>query len=89
MPSTTRAAIFNHEMKHRTYAVCVRNEGHEAALELRKICEIVRSEPKDPRGWLRVIDESGEDYLFPATLFLPIELSAAVEHAFASEVAEP
>jgi hypothetical protein len=49
--------------------VCVSNEGYEASLEPRKLYELAPAEANDPTGWLRVVDESGEDYLYPTKLF--------------------
>jgi len=63
------------------FAVCIRNEGNEASLELRKLYEIVSDPDAEKDGMLRVIDESGEDYLFPATNFVLAPLPAAVEQA--------
>jgi hypothetical protein len=51
------------------FAICLDNEGYEASLELRKIYQVVRPEPNDPRGYIRIIDESGEDYLYNAKAF--------------------
>jgi hypothetical protein len=63
------------------FAVCVRNTGNEASLELRKLYEVVADPDAEKDGMLRVIDESGEDYLFPAALFVLAPLPAAVEEA--------
>lgn len=63
------------------FAVCVRNRGNEASLELRKLYEIVPDSDAEKDGMIRVIDESGEDYLFPAGFFLVAPLPAAVEEA--------
>ncbi len=60
-------------------AVCVRNPGNESSLELRKLYEIVPDADAEADGMVRVIDESGEDYLFPAEFFVRAELPAAVE----------
>jgi len=57
-----------------TFAICLNNEGYEASLELRKIYQVVPPEPNDPRGYIRIIDESGEDYLYDANAFEPIQL---------------
>jgi len=62
------------------FVVCVRNEACED-LELRKIYQILPDEAAAEDGYIRVIDESGEDYLYPADYFLPIELSKDVEKA--------
>lgn len=61
------------------FAVCVNNEDYPASLELHKICRILPDEDAAVDGDLRVIDESGEDYLYPADYFVLIELPQAVE----------
>jgi hypothetical protein len=65
----------------RQFAVCVRNEGYEESLELRKIYEILEDSKADQHGMIRVIDEEGEDYLYPTAWFLPIQLPETIEHA--------
>ncbi|HEX8844472.1 MAG TPA: hypothetical protein VF791_07500 [Pyrinomonadaceae bacterium] len=62
------------------FVVCVRNEDCED-LELRKIYQVLPDESAAEDGYIRVIDESGEDYLYPADYFLPIELSKDLEKA--------
>jgi hypothetical protein len=62
----------------RRFAVCVRNDGYEASLERNKIYAVLRDEDAERDGDLRVIDESGEDYLFSADRFVAIEVPAAV-----------
>jgi hypothetical protein len=61
--------------------ICVDNEGYAVSLEKRKIYETLRDAAADEHGMLRVIDESGEDYLYPKTLFRPIALPLAVKRA--------
>ncbi len=63
------------------FVVCVKNEGYPASLELRKIYQVVDDADAANHGFRRVIDESGEDYLFPAELFVPIKLTKTVERA--------
>jgi hypothetical protein len=70
--------------KRRAWVVCVRNDGYEASLERRKIYEMISDAVADAHHQLRVIDESGEDYLFPARYFATIELPAAVRRALAA-----
>jgi hypothetical protein len=60
------------------FAVCVRNDGYEASLERNKIYAIVPDDDAERDGDLRVIDESGDDYLFSADRFVAIEVPAAV-----------
>ena len=64
--------------KHRRFAVCVQNKGYEASLERNKIYAVVPDDDAEQDGDLRVIDESGEDYLFSADRFVAIEVPAAV-----------
>jgi hypothetical protein len=70
------------------YALCVGNEGNEVSLELLKLYQIVEPESNDPADWIRVIDESGEDYIYPVANFviltLPDDLEEIVEGAFNS-----
>ena len=63
------------------FAVCIRNEGNEASLELRKIYEVLADAKGESHAMIRVIDEENEDYLYPASWFLPIELPSKVEQA--------
>ena len=63
------------------FVVCVRNEGYEVSLELRKIYQVISDTAAERHHLLKVIDESGEDYLYPQDFFLPIELPKALEKA--------
>ncbi|MGH7468091.1 MAG: hypothetical protein ACRENP_08895 [Longimicrobiales bacterium] len=65
----------------RRFVVCVDNTGYQASLEIRKIYEVVPDAAAARLHQLRVIDESGEDYLFPEDFFLPIELSQEIRAA--------
>jgi len=65
--------------KELRYVICVRNEGYEASLELRKLYQIVPDPSAEKRHLLRVVDESGESYLYPENFFAPIELPKSVE----------
>ena len=61
-----------------TFAVCVRNDGYEASLERNKIYAVLPDDEAERDGDLRVVDESGEDYLFAADRFVAIEVPTAV-----------
>jgi len=61
--------------------ICVDNDGYAASLEKRKIYVVLRDAAADKHGMLRVVDESGEDYLYPKALFRPIALPQAVKRA--------
>lgn len=64
-----------------TYVVCVKNDGYLASLELRKLYRVVEDPTAAAIGQRRVVDESGEDYLYPEELFMPVPLPAEVEEA--------
>ena len=61
------------------FAVCIRDS--EPDLEIRKIYQVVPDERAEKEGHLRIIDESGEDYLYPASYFVPVEVSKEAEQA--------
>lgn len=61
-----------------TFAVCIENSGYPASLELHKIYRIVPDQDAQREGDLRVVDESGEDYLYPAEWFAAVELPRRV-----------
>lgn len=65
----------------RQFAVCIWNEGYEESLEPRKIYEVLEDSKAAQHGMLRVIDEEGEDYLYPKEWFLPIQLPESIEQA--------
>ncbi len=62
------------------YVVCIQNEACED-LALNKIYEVLADASAAKDGYLRVTDESGEDYLYPADYFIPIRLPQQVEKA--------
>ncbi len=63
------------------FAVCVNNAEYPASLELHKIYRIIPDEDAASDGDLRVIDESGEDYLYPGAWFVFVQLPPAVERS--------
>ncbi|MBZ0167894.1 hypothetical protein MELA_02775 [Candidatus Methylomirabilis lanthanidiphila] len=76
-------ATYRPSLKSR-YVVCVNNEGYPASLERRKIYQVLPDPQAAAHNLIRVIDESGEDYLYPAAYFVPITLSQTVaKKAFA------
>ncbi|HEY4941907.1 MAG TPA: hypothetical protein VII56_10805 [Rhizomicrobium sp.] len=61
--------------------ICVENDGNPASLEKRKIYVVLRDQAAEKHGLLRVIDESGDAYLYPKTFFRPISLPQPVKRA--------
>jgi hypothetical protein len=63
------------------FVVCIKNKDYAAALELRKLYQVVADETAAKLHQIRVIDESGEDYLYPEEYFVPVQLPQAAEKA--------
>lgn len=63
------------------FVVCINNARYPASLELHKIYRVLPDEDAAVEGDVRVIDESGEDYLYPAEWFIPVELPREVERS--------
>jgi hypothetical protein len=63
------------------FVVCINNEGYPASLEKRKIYVALRDVAAEKQGLLRVIDESGEGYLYPRAFFRTVALPLAVRRA--------
>jgi hypothetical protein len=61
------------------FAVCVKNDGYEVSLELRKLYEVLDDDFADQHKMIRVIDETGEDYLFSQKYFVRVELPESFE----------
>jgi hypothetical protein len=74
-------------MTKHEFVICIDNHGYEASLEMRKLYETIEDTDAEKHGQLRVIDESGEDYLYSATFFnrvsLPDSVIERVYHAHA------
>jgi hypothetical protein len=67
--------------KKKRFVVCVRNTGYPASLELRKIYQALPDADAEAHNLVRVIDESGEDYLYPEKFFRALDLPQGVETA--------
>ena len=65
----------------REFVICVENKGYAASLELRKIYQVIPDQTATRLHQLRVIDESGEDYLYPEKYFVAVQLPQAAERA--------
>lgn len=63
------------------FVVCLRNRGYEASLERRKIYRVLPDPEAAKHRQIRVIDESGEGYLYPQDFFAPIELPQPIRRA--------
>jgi hypothetical protein len=61
------------------FAICVKNDGFEASLQIRKIYYLISDNEAKSHGLLRVKDESGDDYLFPEDFFVPLDLPSPIQ----------
>ena len=68
-------------MKAQGFAVCLRNAGYGASLEVRKLYPVLDDPDAETNDLIRVIDESGEDYVYPARLFQKLTLPAEIQRA--------
>jgi len=68
----------------RQFVLCVRDGGYPESLEIRKVYRVLPDKAAVDLGMIRVVDESGEDYLYPEDLFVPIGLPSAAKPAFSS-----
>jgi len=63
------------------FAVCVQNDGYSASLEVRKLYAVLPDQDAEANNLLRVVDESGDDYVFPAHLFQKLALPVGIQRA--------
>jgi hypothetical protein len=63
------------------FAVCIKNKGYEASLEKGKLYRVVPDQKAEAHGYLRIVDESGEDYGYAASRFFAIDLPKPLEKA--------
>ncbi len=73
-------------MKKRTkpparFAVCIKNKGYEASLEIGKLYRVIPDREAERHGYLRIVDESGEDYGYAQDRFFSIEVPKPLERA--------
>jgi hypothetical protein len=64
------------------YVVCISNRGYQAALVSRRIYQSLPDPEAAKRSLIRVVDETGEDYLYPSKMFVAIDIPQAVEKTF-------
>ena len=63
------------------FVVCINNSDYPASLELHKIYRVLVDKDATEGGDIRIIDESGEDYLYPSSYFVPIQIPQTVEES--------
>ncbi len=70
--------MIDRKTKPSRYVLCLRNDGYAASLEVRKLYQMLPASPNE-EGFVRVIDESGDDYLYPADFFVALDLPGVIE----------
>ena len=63
------------------FVICIKNDDYQASLEVRKLYQVVPDSDAEKLDQIRIIDESGEDYLYPQEYFISVTLSDATEQA--------
>ena len=71
-----------------SFALCVEDGGMED-LEVRKLYQVLRDREATREGYIRVVDESGDDYIYPSELFVPVRLPTAVIQQLKRRVRTP
>jgi hypothetical protein len=64
------------------FVLCIRNEGYAASLEVKKVYPVLPDSSGEAHGLVRIVDESGEDYLYPEAYFVAIDVPAAAVKVF-------
>jgi hypothetical protein len=78
----SRSSVSSNKRARRRYLLCLDDKGYPASLETRKIYRAVADVKAERRGLVRVVDESGEDYLYPRRRFLSIEVPRGAKKLF-------
>ena len=71
---------------HKSLAICISNKGYKASLELGKLYKLMPDKEAEKAGMIRVVDESGEDYLYPSEWFMRLSLKAPEYHTLAAAI---
>ncbi len=69
------------------YFICIKNNDYSSSLEIRKIYRAISDKSAEENNLLRIMDETGEDYLYPKEYFVSIEIPLKVKNTFKKELA--
>jgi hypothetical protein len=69
------------------YVMCIANAGNQASLTLRRVYKVIPDEKAEKRQMIRIVDDTGEDYLFSASCFVPVQIPQEGEPSFDLQVA--
>jgi hypothetical protein len=79
-----KIAVMPRKNSRPRFVLCVKNTGYPASLEVRKVYQAIADESAEKHRLIRIIDESGEDYLYPQKFFVSLELPSSAKKAFAA-----
>lgn len=74
-------SLMSEQTEKRQFAICVNNDGYEDDLKLRTVYQVLPDETAARSSYVRIVDETGEDYLYPATYFVMIDVPQEAETA--------
>lgn len=80
------------DQTERHFAICLNNRGYEASLEIGKVYQVIPDTQAAEHGYMRVLDESGEDFAYSTDRFFPLQLPQPVEEALllaSQELSQP
>lgn len=77
------------QLKGNRFLICVNNKGNEPSLEQWKVYKCIPDAEAEKHNEVRVIDEEGEDYLYPVDCFSPVQLESSVAEAFLLQKSAP
>ena len=69
------------------YVICLSNEGYAASLEVRKLYELIPDAKAETRHSIHIVDEDGEDYVYPEKMFMAMDVSKSVSSALHKKTA--
>ncbi|CAN2038962.1 conserved hypothetical protein [Candidatus Magnetomoraceae bacterium gMMP-15] len=70
------------QLKEKKFVICIENKGNEASLEQWKVYQCLQDKEAEKHNEIRVIDEEGEDYIYPSDLFSPVYLEPSISEKF-------
>jgi hypothetical protein len=79
--SKSNVSSISRRQARTSFAICVNNAEYRASLELRKVYLVLADKEAATHSLLRIVDESGEDYLYPRNYFIPVSLPKPVQRA--------
>ncbi|MCC6453689.1 MAG: hypothetical protein IT328_01975 [Caldilineaceae bacterium] len=70
------------------YVMCINNAGYLVSLTLHKVYKVIPDEKGERHAMIRIVDDTGEDYLFPVSRFVPVQIPEVAEQSFDLAVVE-